>query len=314
MPEQLSNNQDQIEMAKISPREARIPKPVELTSEEDAVLVDVLRKAKTAEQTGNKSEAIKLYQVYQDQYEAIRTQRALEKRGEREVSPEVLEKNQKMLDFVFGTGRFDLEKEYTDGNIVLPSTEQRELSEKEGYNLELIVPGNITREEIITAVKEKYKTEFSSEGIYNYAEDDTKKTDAVINPNRPESFYTLLLKSQAEVNVASGEEVMNKTPQQLQEILIQKQAENPDLNLKGLNLSEYLLLDAYHFTQEKNHLNEQKWEYLLEEMVSGTGRALIADWHSVARGVRVFSDSGAGSDGGSRFAAVSACLKANLES
>jgi len=320
MPEQISQNLNQAEMAKITSRETRVPKPVELTPEEDSVLLDVLRKAKEAERTGNKSEAIKLYQVYQDQYEAIRTQRALEKRGEREVSAEVLEQSQKVYDFIFGEGVYNLQELYDKGEIIGLDKSQQEAIESEKdetqkYGLELVMSGGIPRADFLQAFKEKYASEFSTEGVYYWdqAQKDINQTEATLNPDRPTSFYTVALKPQGEVNDAHLE-TMNKTPEQAEAILQQKQAENPDLNLKGLILPEYLLLDAHHFLDTGKHLDEKHWSYLLGEKVTGTERALSAGWRSGSRWVGVSSPSGADSADGSRFAAVSACLKANLES
>ena len=122
MNEQLSDNLGQEKMAKITPREAQVRKPVELTPAEDERLVDILSQAKAAERAGDKAEAIRLYQSYQDQYEAIR----LEKRGERKVSPEVLESSQKVYDFIFGDGKYNLQELYDDGQIIGLNKEQQE--------------------------------------------------------------------------------------------------------------------------------------------------------------------------------------------
>src|SRR4030042_831287 len=310
MPEQLSQNLGQETMAKITPKEARVKKPVELPPEEDRQLVGILAAAKAAEKAGHQAEAIKLYQNYQEGYEAMRQQRTLEKRGEREVSAEVLERSQKVYDFIFGEGSYNLQESYDSGQIIGLSKDQQETietqAETEKYALELIMPGGIQRDEFLQAFKAKYAAEFSSQGLYqsHKAKTDLGQTEAVLNPDRPTSFYTVALKPQQEVSDAHPE-TMNKNPEQAEAILQQKQTETPNLNLKGMTLPEYLFLDTDHFLKTGKHLDEDHWSYLLGEKVTGTRRALRADWHFDDRRVYVNSNSDANSHIGSRFVAVS---------
>lgn len=313
MLEQSPNlgNLDNIEMAKITPKEATIKKPVELTPEEDTSLIGLLTRAKAAERAGNKTEAIQLYQDYQNSYEAIRAQRAIERRGEREISPEVLENSQKVYDFIFGVGTYNLQELYDKGEILGLSREQQVAIETEPnkdkqYSLELIMPGAIPREEFLQAFKAKYAQEFSSDGIWqsDQAKEDIDKTQAVLNPDRPAFFYTVALKTQREVSDAHLE-TMGQTPDQAEAILNTEQTASPDLNLKGMTLPEYLLLDAHHYLATKEHLDDKGYSYLLGEKIADTGRTLDADWYSGYREVNVSSHSAADSGRGSRFVAVS---------
>jgi len=223
---------------------------------------------------------------------------------------EAVKTRQKALDFLFGEGKFDLKKEYIEGKIVLPSKDQERETKKEGLTMAVVFPGSIPRDEFLKAFQEKYKTEFSSEGvkIWEQAQKDLNNTQSVLNPNRPNQSYIFLTAPQKEVSEAqlpAIETTMNKTPEQVEEILRKKQADSPNLNLRGLTLPEYLFLDACHYQKDGTHLDEQHWSYLLEERVTGTPRALCAGWGSGSRCVFVYSDADARSILGSRFAACS---------
>jgi len=218
--------------------------------------------------------------------------------------------SQKGLDFLFGEGRFDLKKEYTECKIILPTKEQGREAKREGLTNVRFFPGSIPRDEFLKAFEEKYKTEFSTVGVSygDQAKKDINKTQAVLNPNRPQQSYVFLTSPKTEVNDAqlpTTETTMNKTPEQAQAILKKKQTDSPNLNLKGLTLPEYLFLEVCQYQQDGKHLDAQYWSYLLEERVPDTLRALRASWIPDVRYVRVNSPGDAGSGRGSRFAAVS---------
>ena len=218
--------------------------------------------------------------------------------------------SQKGLDFLFGKGKFNLKKEYVEGKIVLPTKEQEKEAKRDGLTLAVVFPGGIERDEFLRIFQDKYKTEFSTDGvkIWDQAEKDLSKTQAVLSPNRPQQSYVFLTSPKTEVNEAqlpTTETTMNKTPEQAENILKKKQTESPHLNLKGLTLPEYLFLEACHYQKDGKHLDEQHWSYLLEERVTDTARALGAGWYPGDRDVRVNSYGFAHSVQGSRFAAVS---------
>ena len=62
-----ANNQEQ-ELSKINPRKVNIPKPIELTPEQDENLLDLAIKARTAEKQGDLKTAIGFYREYKERY------------------------------------------------------------------------------------------------------------------------------------------------------------------------------------------------------------------------------------------------------
>ena len=222
---------------------------------------------------------------------------------------EVLKLSQQAADFIFGQDKVNLKKDYIEKKVILPDKEQEKSAKKEGLSLGVIFPGQIPRDEFLTAFKTKYAQEFSSEGLWqaDQAKQDLNQTSAVKAPNRPNKSYLLMTSPQGEVDqaeLASMATTMNKTPEQAEAILTKKQQESPELNLQGLTLPEYLFLDTCHYLKTQKHLDENHWSYLLGERVPGTLRALGANWFADRRRVGVDSVSVAGGGLGSRFAAV----------
>ena len=230
-----------------------------------------------------------------------------------EIAPESLEQAQSLYDWL--AIEVDLPKEYQEGKIVLPSPEQQEAAEKQGYTLPLIVAGGIGREELLQKVKDKFAQEFStpeqsSQGIIygDQAQKDLSHTQQAQNSSRPPQSYLIYLPPPREVSQTQPA-TMGKTFSQCQEILANLQKENPELNLQGLTLEEYLLAQALVYQQDQGHLEEKTWTWLLEEQIIERGRparCLDADWGPDAREVGVGSSgsSDADSGGGARFAAV----------
>ena len=69
MPKQFEKIRETTkELNKINPTKVNIPKPIELTQEQDENLLDLAIKARTAEKQGDLKTAIKLYQEYKEQY------------------------------------------------------------------------------------------------------------------------------------------------------------------------------------------------------------------------------------------------------
>jgi len=236
---------------------------------------------------------------------------SLPKMEKGKIPPEVLEQSQALYDWL-GI-ETNLQKEAQEGKIVLPSAEQQEAAEKEGYSLPLIILGELPREELLARVKAKYASEFKKEGIYYWeqAKKDLSKTQTADQNPRPLQPYLIYLKPQGlrEAHL----ETMGETFPACQEILEQKQQANPQANLKGLTYPEYLIAEASTFKQTGKHLDENPWAWtwLLEEQVLEEGkpaRCLGAGWGPGTSGVGVgsFGASVSGSDGGARFAALPA--------
>jgi len=230
------------------------------------------------------------------------------------ILPEILQQSQALYDWL-GI-ETNLQKEAQEGKIVLPSAEQQEAAEKEGYSLSLIILGELPREELLAKVKEKYASGFKTEGIYYWeqAQKDLKETEQAKNSSRPKQSYLIYLKPQREVHEAHPE-TKGQSAIQAQETLENRQKEKPALNLKGLTLEEYLLEQALVYQQTKEHLESQTWTWLLEEKVIEEGkfaRCLRAGWYPDPSLVGVFSDGASlsFSNWGARFAALPADLSA----
>ena len=232
-----------------------------------------------------------------------------------EISPEVIEANQEMYDWL-GLS-VHLEEEAKQNKIIIPTPEQREAAEKAGYTTSLIIPGQITRAKLIEIIGAKYGQEFNSEGLklWGQAETDLNKTEvakaeATDSPIRPNQPYLIYIKPDLETNQAELD-TMNKTFPECLKLLSQRNQTDPQLNLKGLTLTEYLLSQALITSQDKEkHLDTETWTWLLEEVVKDDqgqpARCLGARWYSDGSrlGVGSLSASYRDSDGGARFAAV----------
>ena len=73
-----ANNQEQ-ELSKINPRKVNIPKPIELTPEQDENLLDLAIKARTAEKQGDLKTAIGFYREYKERYIRLKGEKGIEK-------------------------------------------------------------------------------------------------------------------------------------------------------------------------------------------------------------------------------------------
>jgi len=214
---------------------------------------------------------------------------------------EIIERSQKVYE-VLGI-QTDLKE-----NLLLPSAEQKEAIEKEGYTLAVIIDGRISRKDIIDKTTAHFKEKYKSTGVYwgEQGKKDVNKTEQTKKSKRPQQPYLIYLKPDQEVREAHPE-TMGKTFVDCQTILDQKNQENPELNLCGQTLEEYLIAQAQIDISQGEHLEKQSWTWLLEEQVKERGesvRCLVADWS----GDRVRVDSSDSSDSpggwGARFAAV----------
>jgi len=80
MPEQFKKIDNQeLELSKIKPTKVNIPKPIELTSQQDENLLGLANKAKQAEGQGDLKTAIEFYQEYKDEYLKLKKESRKEK-------------------------------------------------------------------------------------------------------------------------------------------------------------------------------------------------------------------------------------------
>lgn len=226
-----------------------------------------------------------------------------------------IEKNQQMYDWLFAgseyEGKLNLRHEYIQGNIHALTEEEMTLAREQGLTEMLIVPGQISRDKVIDLSNQKYATIRYDEGqgqemLLEYrAQRELSQTLAAQEDSRPRSFYMLALRPGLEIIEAHPESFgLGFTPGWLLTKLQEAQEANPQLNLRGLTLPEYLLFDAYQFCRYQHHLNEQSQEYLLAEIIPNTIKALAAEWSIGDRRVKVASNSFSGSTVGARFVAV----------
>ena len=238
----------------------------------------------------------------------------------------ILECNQKIYDFLGLTNpdgtKIDLDQELSSDNILFPTPEQQEQAEELGYTLALILPGKLDRQTVLNTITQKYASEFSKPNdpsmglkLFSPADKDLNATVSVLskqtpNPVRPNSFYLIYLKPDLNCQTAHPE-TTGKSAQDCQKELDKLKQQNPDLNLKGLTLEEYLLLDIYHYTTTQQHLDSSTWSWLLEDTFNDPNtnqlmRCLYSCWALVDRWLNVGSDSVsyAGSGGGARFACL----------
>ena len=75
MPEQFEKYMPGEEMGKLKPSRPEIKEPIELTKEQNEHLVGLLTQAKQAEKQGDLGQAIKLFQQYKEEYQALREEK-----------------------------------------------------------------------------------------------------------------------------------------------------------------------------------------------------------------------------------------------
>ena len=222
-----------------------------------------------------------------------------------ELSPEIISQSQAIYDFI--GYQVDIQNDYEQGKIDLPTPEEQEAAKKAGYTLALIEYPD--RNQIIQKTNAKYDQEFDSyedKGVWlsSDAQRDLPQTQAAQNPlSKPRLVF---VKPQADWKKAHPE-TKNTTFPQAQKLLEQENQKNPDLNLEGWDLPLHLLADTHHYLATKEHLN---WVWLLKEQAKDNQgnptRCLNASWSSGSRRVGVFSVSASDRNGvlGARFAAV----------
>ena len=215
----------------------------------------------------------------------------------------------------------DLEHELVQGNILLPTQEEHETRINAGYTVPIIIPGHITRKSIIAIFQDPQtylnlnKQQTNTDNpifIYDQAQKDLPNTSSQINKTRPQQLYLTYFKPGQEISSAhpateakSAEECLN--------ILEQERQSNPELNLHGLTLEEYLTLQAYIKQTTNQYLDQKTRCWLPEDTVPDPDsqatqpvRCLSSDWDSGNRKLTVNSGSFGPSDPvyGSRFQAM----------
>jgi hypothetical protein len=326
MPENYKPNNISDAVERILPTDPNVSTPLNLTKEEHEHLTSLAQQIRTLEKAGQAEQALVLYRQLEQELSLLQRKQQEKQQQERgetiEISAEVIEENQTMYDKLglkINGSPINLEQELRAGNILLPAKEQKELAAQEGLTQLLIVPGQIKREDFLKYFKgSNYQTDFNSTDlrIFEPAPEDLTKTQAIENPQRPKQFYAILVSPQISCQIAHPE-TQGQSAKKCMDILAQKQNANPDLNLAGLTLEEYLLLDCliYLKDNQKQHLEPRTWCWLLEEKVmeaNDIARCLDARWCLGDRSVGVNSpdSSDSGSGRGARFAAVSAAAPA----
>lgn len=195
---------------------------------------------------------------------------------------------------------YNLSKEYQNQKILFLSAEQQQEAEKLGYTFSLIIPCNISREEISEKVAIKFSEELGVKEILTYigcAKDDIFRSVAAKNPNRSKKPYQIITKSKPEASLAAPE-TQGKTVFKCLDIIDDLNQQNSFLNFRGFDLSEYLLYQAFFYYQNKEpkldfysyHADTLSHSWLLQEIIlendyaKRTGdfkRCLFGNWYGV---------------------------------
>lgn len=214
----------------------------------------------------------------------------IKKREELPTIEEIITKNQAIYDFLeIGV---DLNKEYDDNHIVIPTDEERAEAGKLGYPLELIIPMHL-RDQILTQAEEKLRGIYLSCGVRFRGDQiyrDIQKTDAAIKSKflTLPKFYAIMLKPDQDVKDAHPQTVINphvthllmdvreqwkqlKSPNELTELLNNLQQGDPNIHFRGLNLPEYLLAQICFYLQTRKQGNERP------ELVDPENRTLLLE-------------------------------------
>lgn len=177
----------------------------------------------------------------------------------------------------------DIQKEYLAGQIALLSQEQTEAAEKNGYSLNLVIPGQIRRSTFLNKFTNRYAQEFGSSGVViEPAGGSIHNTESQRQALRPKGLYIARLENVHNVGTST-----DLSPNESLQIMNELQAEKPELNLRGLTLEEFLIAEAYQYRTQGRHLGEQTVVYCLEE---ATRRRRARDIYRVFRAN--WSDSG----------------------
>lgn len=180
--------------------------------------------------------------------------------------------------------RVDLAREYRKGNIYLFDEEERKKAGENGYTFPLIIPGKL-REEIVVLARRKYQESYKQivdsscddvSGVYfsDASREDFSKTEAARKANKLPQFYEIIIKSQTECLDAHPETANQNVEQCL--VILRKEKERTELNIRGLTLPEYLLFGGCHFSRinEQPDIYHRLW--LLEERRISAERCLRA--------------------------------------
>jgi hypothetical protein len=250
----LAQFQEQHQEVKLNPdQQAKL----DVLKRELQVLIDGELSEKTDEQF--KEIVRRIIEVYDEHKEGL--------------TQETIQRSQKMLDFVFGESRFNLQAEYDKGNILGFSKEQLEAIEQANkLNLSefIIIPGQIPRDEIINTVENVYQRKSGNKIKWNPTslQTDLHQSSAAKNLTRPPTFYLLAFNPEQASMYIDYPRIPHTDIDGGLEFLNQIQQENPNLNLKGLTLPEAVLIDTYFFANDKVHADPIGWHYCLEEIIS----------------------------------------------
>ncbi len=173
----------------------------------------------------------------------------------------------------------NLEHELKQGNILLPSQEEHEVRTEAGY-IPIIIPGHLTREAITSifedlldrqtySKRDKQQNQLELDIVFligSQAREDLLKTNSQINKTRPQQLYLTYFKPDQDIYTAHRATVSNLAEECLN-ILEQERQSNPELNLQGLTLEEYLTLQAYIKQTTNQYVDRLTSCWLLEDTV-----------------------------------------------
>lgn len=209
---------------------------------------------------------------------------------EMKVRREGMEQNQNIFNQL--DINVNIKNEYHEGNVVSLSKEESKAAIEAGFTSLLIVPGLLSMKEIVEKVGDKYTKIFSTSGDrpqkcsgvwFSSAMSQNMKYGEEMDyefesKKRPEQYYELFYNPGKLKE--SFPETMDKGYANLSGMLSEKQTENPGLEIKGLNVQEYVLMDYLSWIKTGTHLDEN-YDCLLVENIYETERGksiLYAGW------------------------------------
>jgi hypothetical protein len=129
----------------------------------------------------------------------------------------------------------------------------------EDYNPEkhfgLIIPGNLTLNEVVKAMKKKFK-ERGQKVVFLYNRKDLDLDATVTKNDRPiDKSYAILFKN----NIEADEDLKNLSAYALE-----------NRGIKGITLKERLLMEIFYFAKTGKHLDNDKHNYTNRTLCSGS--------------------------------------------
>ena len=222
-----------------------------------------------------------------------------------ELEP-ILERSQALYNFL--NLKVDLKSELDQELIELPTRELIESAPQLNLDDIIIVSSQVSREELIQAVDEKLKSQGVEQGLFlsDQARQDLNQTLA--SQDRPAKGYFLFFSSNLDCRQSLPQSKGKSAKDIINQLIPQLRQEQPNLNLRGLRLEEYLLIDSLANQERNQHLDSNSYCWLTEELIparqGNETLCLLARWHG-SLGVHSLLVSGVHPEDGARLAAVS---------